>query len=80
MHPHTSLTPWGPIVGFRKKEQSVIGKETTMGLKITIKSSCIGDNCSIGPQCKLNNCVIMNNVVVGDKYVLCTVCSVHVRV
>lgn len=36
---------------------------------ITFKPSSIGSNCKVGVGTKLlNNCVIMDNVVIGDRY------------
>lgn len=56
------------VVGenFQADSESIIGKGTIIGEKTSIKKSCIGDDCIIGPQVKLNGCVVMNNVVVEN--------------
>lgn len=49
---------------------SVIGDGTSDVVNektITVKQCCIGANVKIGTMAKLNNCVIMDNVVIGDK-------------
>jgi NDP-sugar pyrophosphorylase family protein len=53
-----------------KKELSLVGEGTTDVIAektITVKQCCIGANCKIGVMAKLNNCVIMDNVTIGDK-------------
>lgn len=50
-----------------KKEQSVIGDGCELGEKITIKNSSIGNDCKIGAKSKINSCVIMGRVEIGDR-------------
>lgn len=48
-----------------------MGEKTDLaGKNVTFKQCCIGNNCTIGAQTKLNNCVIMDNVTIGDELVL----------
>lgn len=69
-HKATSRTPWARLQNVQKKEMSVIGDGTSDVVNektITVKQCCIGANVKIGTMAKLNNCVIMDNVVIGDK-------------
>ena len=53
-----------------KKEMSVVGDGTSDVVAektITVKQCCIGSNVKIGLMAKLNNCVVMDNVTIGDK-------------
>lgn len=52
------------------KFQSIILPNTTMGEKATFKSVSIGRYCKIGSKCKLNNVVIMDDVILGDNCLL----------
>lgn len=70
MHAHTSSTPWPRVMGFQKKELSVIGTDVSLGQKVTLKQCNIGSKVSVGDKTKLNNCVIMDGVSIGEKYVL----------
>lgn len=64
----TSRSPWGRVSNFLKKESSVVGENVDVSDKtITFKQCSIGSNCKIGAKAKLNNCVIMDNVTIGDK-------------
>lgn len=67
---YTSRNPWTRVSNYLKKEMSVIGEHVDMGAdnkSVTFKQCFIGNNCKIGTGAKLNNCVIMENVVIGDK-------------
>lgn len=65
---YNSRSPWSRVSNYQKKELSVIGENVDLSDKtITFKQSSIGANCRIGARTKLNNCVIMDNVVIGDK-------------
>lgn len=65
---YNSRSPWSRVANYQKKESSVIGENVDLTDKtITFKQTCIGTNCRIGTKTKLNNCVIMDNVVIGDK-------------
>ena len=67
-HKYTPLTPWPRLQNFMKKESSVVGEGTDVSSKtVTIKQSCIGSNCKLGEMTKLNNCVVMDGVTIGEK-------------
>ena len=57
-------------VGIHKKEMCVIGESCELGDKVTVKQSCIGKGCQIGAKSKLNNCVVMDYAIIGERYVL----------
>ena len=38
-----------------------------VGLKAVIKQCSIGNGVKIGPRSKLNNCVVMDGVTIGEK-------------
>lgn len=65
---YSSRTPWPRVANYSKKESSVIGENVDLTDKtITFKQTSFGTNCRIGTKTKLNNCIIMDNVVIGDK-------------
>jgi translation initiation factor eIF-2B subunit gamma len=66
-HAHSSATPWPPVAGYQRKEQSVIGEECELGDKVTVKQSSVGRGCHVGARSKLNNCVIMDGVTIGEN-------------
>ena len=83
-HTHTAATPWARLTGYRKKEQSLVGEHTVIGVaaaregaggsaavvadsSVTLKASTIGHGVQIGAKSKINNSIIMDNVVVGEK-------------
>lgn len=47
----------------------VIGESCELGDKVTVKQSCIGKGCQIGAKSKLNNCVVMDYTIIGERYV-----------
>jgi NDP-sugar pyrophosphorylase family protein len=47
----------------------VIGESCELGDKVTVKQSCIGKGCQIGAKSKLNNCVVMDYAIIGERYV-----------
>lgn len=70
LHKNSSRTPWARFQNVLKKEMSLVGEggSDIAGEKtITVKQCCIGNNVKIGVMAKLNNCVIMDNVTIGDK-------------
>ena len=70
MHKNTARTPWTRFQSVLKKEMSILGEGCSDVLAektITVKQCCIGNNVKIGVMAKLNNCVIMDNVTIGDK-------------
>ena len=68
MHHHTGKTPWKRLTNYLKKEASIVGDGCDLTAKnVTIKQCSIGSSCKIGQMSKLNNCVIMENVTIGEK-------------
>ena len=70
LHKNTHRTPWARFQNLQKKEMSLVGDGTSDVISektITVKQCCIGSNVKIGAMAKLNNCVIMDNVTIGDK-------------
>lgn len=59
--------PWPRMQGFSKKEMSVLGEHCEMGEKVTMKQCSIGSGVKVGTKTKLNICVIMKNVSVGER-------------
>ena len=47
----------------------VIGESCELGDKVTVKQSCIGKGCQIGAKSKLNNCVVMDYTIIGERCV-----------
>ena len=66
---YNSRTPFPRVSNYLKKELSVVGENVDMGQdkSVTFKQTFIGNNCQIGQKTKLNNCVIMDNVIIGEK-------------
>lgn len=65
---HGPSSPWEGFPNYLKKEMSLVGEGTDISEKqCTLKQCTIGHNCQIGQRVKLNNCVIMDNVIIGDK-------------
>jgi translation initiation factor eIF-2B subunit gamma len=46
---------------------SLVLKDSTLGAKVTMKSSIVGQSCQLGAKCRLNNVVIMDNVTIGEN-------------
>lgn len=70
LHRHTPRTPWDKFSNYLKKEMSIVGEGCDVsGKNVTIKQCCIGSNCTIGQMAKLNNCIVMDGVKIGEKYV-----------
>jgi len=65
--PKTPSRCFDSLVGFRKKEASVIGENCTIYDQVNLKLCCIGNNCAIGAKCKINQCVIMDNVQIAEN-------------
>lgn len=61
--------PWARLKGYSKKEMSVVGEACVLGDKVTMKQSCLGAGCNVGAKTKLNSCVVMDGVVIGEGYV-----------
>ena len=47
----------------------MLGSDLKLRGGVSIKNSVIGCHCSIGDKSSITNCVIMNNVTIGNKYV-----------
>lgn len=45
---------------------SIIGDNTQLGEKTTVKRTVVGANCTIGKRVKLTGCVLLNNVTIED--------------
>merc|ERR1712002_774669 len=61
----SDLAPTSKVLG-----DSLIGEGTKLGVKTIVKRSVIGKNCQIGDQVKIENCVLLDGVVVGDSSAL----------
>ena len=48
----------------------MVGEETTISEKTTLKNCSIGSNCIIEPKVRLTNCVIMNNVTISSLNII----------
>ena len=75
----SKTTPWPRVQGFQKKEQSVVGDKVGMADKVTVKACTLGNNITIGAKTKLNNCIVMDGVTIGDSVVLQTACCCRVQ-
>eukprot|EP01031_Cornospumella_fuschlensis_P022957 gene22957-27937_t len=63
--------PWGRLPNYLKKEMSFVGENTDLSDKsITVKQCSLGCNVKIGSKSKLNNCVVMDNVVIGENCIM----------
>ena len=62
-------SPWMRLSGFAKKEASVVGEATDLATNksVTFKQCTIGSHVTVGQMTKLNNCVVMDNVSIGEK-------------
>lgn len=47
--------------------QTLIMDGTSLGAKITMKSTTVGSKCTLGERCRLSNVVIMDNVSIGEN-------------
>lgn len=45
---------------------SLLGKNSIVGVNSSIKRSVVGDNSTIGRKCRINGCVLLDGVTVGD--------------
>ena len=55
------------VIGYHKKELSVIGEGCELGDKVTLKQCSIGKGCHIGAKSKLNNCIVMDHTIIGER-------------
>ncbi len=60
--------PWPRARNYLKKELSALGDNCEISSdKVVMKMCSVGNNCKIGARSKINNTVIMDNVVIGEK-------------
>ncbi|KAH3670752.1 hypothetical protein OGAPHI_001268 [Ogataea philodendri] len=54
---------------------SLVGDNTELGERTSVKGSAIGNNCKIGNKCRLTACVVLDGVVIEDDVSLqnCTI-------
>mmetsp|Transcript_27875 Transcript_27875/g.28142 ORF Transcript_27875/g.28142 Transcript_27875/m.28142 type:complete len:501 (+) Transcript_27875:156-1658(+) len=57
---------WPIAPGFKKKEQSVVGNDCDLGDKIILKQSTIDSGCRVSAKTKVNSCVLMKTVQIGE--------------
>eukprot|EP00980_Cylindrotheca_fusiformis_P006657 scaffold1390_cov138-Cylindrotheca_fusiformis.AAC.60 len=62
-----SVLPMPEESKWNGKFLSLVLKDSTLGAKITMKSSIIGRDCQLGSKCRLNNVVVMDNVTIGEN-------------
>ena len=55
------------LKGYHKKELSMIGEGCDLGDKVTVKQCSIGKGSQIGAKSKLNNCIIMDHTIIGER-------------
>lgn len=63
-----------PVAANDKKEKgsavigndSLLGENTNVGERSSVKRTVVGSNCTIGKKCKLTGCVLLDGVTVGD--------------
>lgn len=49
---------------------SMVGANTVVGERSSVKRTAIGNNCTIGKKCRLNGCVILDNVTIDNEVML----------
>lgn len=56
---------------------TLVGEGSEFQERTTVKKSVLGKNCKIGTQCKIANCIILDDVVIEDGVNLdqCVICS-----
>ena len=47
----------------------MVGSDSKIGERCSVKKSVIGKSCQIGDNVKIANSVIMGHVIIGNKYV-----------
>jgi hypothetical protein len=63
------------IIATLETQQTVTGPDCTVGEKVTCKLTALGRGCVVGSRSKINNCVIMEGVRIGESH-MCTVCYI----
>ncbi|GKY96701.1 hypothetical protein MPSEU_000629600 [Mayamaea pseudoterrestris] len=67
LSPHSRL-PDGSTVN--AKFSTIFLPGATMGAKVNLKGSVIGANCRIADKCRVNNVIVLDNVVIGENSIL----------
>jgi translation initiation factor eIF-2B subunit gamma len=49
---------------------SVVGENTQLGERTSVKKTVVGKNCNIGKRCRLTGCVLLDNITLADDVVL----------
>lgn len=49
------------------KETCFVGSNTKIMEKTSIKNSTIGSRCTINPKTRINDCILMNGVIVEER-------------
>ncbi|KZS11757.1 translation initiation factor eIF-2B subunit gamma [Daphnia magna] len=68
MFPDEEITP--PVSKAQVGVDCLIGENTQLSDKCSIKHSIIGQNCNIGDKVRITNCIIMDNVTVMKETTL----------
>jgi NDP-sugar pyrophosphorylase family protein len=55
------------MIGFNKKDFSVVDATCSVGEKVGFKFCSIAKDCQIGKNSKLTNCVVMSGVSIGER-------------
>ena len=61
---------WTIASGYIKKAFSIVGTDVDVKEKVVMKLCAISDGCRVATKSKLNNSIIMQNVIIGEN---CTV-------
>lgn len=62
----TRIHPTSDVKSKQMDEESVVGDQTMISDKTSIKCSIMGAHCKIENKVRLTNCIIMNNVIVKE--------------
>ncbi|EME39286.1 hypothetical protein DOTSEDRAFT_139030 [Dothistroma septosporum NZE10] len=62
VHPTVKLGPQSRVA----QEDSLVAENTIIGTRSIIKESVIGANCEIGDNVRLNRCLLMDGVTIGN--------------
>jgi NDP-sugar pyrophosphorylase family protein len=55
---------------YNARFRSTVFPHCTIGDRVTFQTTVVGTNCTLGHKCRLNNVVLMDDVVVGDTTIL----------
>lgn len=62
IHPTASVGQQSRI----SQEDSLVGENAKLGMRVNIKETIVGPNCEIGSNSRLTRCLLMDSVVVGE--------------